>query len=149
MEGYIDTMALLIYMFGDNKHLKPTKTLTTSHASMPHAVCLQRLVGCQLHAWPWCNSGDRAIPWGWSMSLVAAQSTESDECFWGWRGWGEDIKGQQAPQEGRPPRKTHQFHMLVLFQLQHQRGIIIELFITIPSLSPFLSLISSSSFSHK
>ena len=73
---YIDTMALFIYMIGDNKHLKPTKTLTTSHTSVPHAECLQRLVGCQLHAWPWCNYGDRAITWRWSMSLAAAQSTE-------------------------------------------------------------------------
>lgn len=73
---YIDTMALFIYMIGDNKHLKPTKTLTTSHTSVPHAECLQRLLGCQLHAWPWCNYGDRAITWRWSMSLAAAQSTE-------------------------------------------------------------------------
>ena len=51
---------------------------------------------------------------------------ESDECF---GGWGDGIKGQHAPQERRPPRKTYQFHILrVLSQLQHQRGIITELF---------------------
>ena len=33
---------------------------------------------------------------------------ESDECFCGW-GRGEDIKGQHAPQEGRPPRRRTSF----------------------------------------